>query len=149
VIVRAARPDEADVLTALALRSKASWGYSDAFMDACRAELTLTPEKMAAWRIWVAEEAGAIAGMVALQLDGAKAELEDLFVDPAFQQMGVGAALLDVLVAACRDAGARAVGLDADPNAESIYARLGFHTVGCSPSGSIPGRMLPRMELRL
>lgn len=147
--VRAAKPEEADALTALALRSKASWGYSAAFMDACRAELTLTPEKMAVWRVWVAEEAGAIAGMAALHLDGATAELEDLFVDPAFQHMGVGSALLDVLIAACRDAGATAVGLDADPNAESIYARLGFHTVGLAPSGSIPGRTLPRMELRL
>ena len=149
MIVRAARPDEADVLTALALRSKASWGYSEAFMDACRAELTLTPEKMAAWRIWVAEEAGEIAGMVALRLDGAKAELEDFFVDPSFQQKGVGSALIEVLLAACRAAGAEEVGLDADPNAEAIYARLGFRTIGRSPSGSIPGRMLPRMQLQL
>jgi GNAT superfamily N-acetyltransferase len=149
VIVRAARPEEAEGLTALALRSKASWGYSDAFMDACRAELTLTPEKMAAWQVWVAEEGDVIAGMVVLRLEGATAELEDLFVDPAFQKTGVGSALLDVLIAACRAAGATTVGLDADPNAESIYARLGFHTVGRSPSGSIPGRTLPRMELRL
>jgi GNAT superfamily N-acetyltransferase len=149
VIVRAARPEEADVLTALALRSKASWGYSEAFMDACRAELTLTPEKMAAWRVWVAEEAGEIAGMIALRLDGAKAELEDFFVDPSFQRAGVGSALIDVLLTACRAAGAEEVGLDADPNAEAIYARLGFRTVGLSPSGSIPGRMLPRMELQL
>lgn len=131
------------------MRSKASWGYSDAFMDACRAELTLTPEKMAAWRIWVAEAAGEIAGMVAVHFEDGKAELEDFFVEPAFQQRGVGAALLDVLFAACREAGATVVGLDADPNAEVIYARLGFRTVGRSPSGSIPGRLLPRMELRL
>jgi GNAT superfamily N-acetyltransferase len=149
VIVRAARPEEAEVLTALAMRSKASWGYSDAFMDACRAELTLTPEKMAAWKIWVAEAQGEVAGMVALHLDGAKAELEDFFVDPSFQNRGVGSALLQVLLAACREAGATDIGLDADPNAEAIYTRLGFITVGRSPSGSIPGRMLPRMELRL
>lgn len=131
------------------MRSKASWGYSDAFMDACRAELTLTPEKMSAWKIWVAEARGEVAGMVALHLDGARAELEDFFVDPSFQNMGVGSALLDVLLAACREAGATNIGLDADPNAEAIYARLGFRTVGRSPSGSIPGRMLPRMELQL
>jgi hypothetical protein len=49
----------------------------------------------------------------------------------------------------CLSCGVEAVGLDADPNAEGIYNRLGFTTVGRSPSRSIPGRMLPRMELRL
>jgi hypothetical protein len=38
------------------------------------------------------------------------------------------------------------VGLDADPNAEPIYERFGSRRVGWSPSGSIPGRRLPRME---
>jgi len=40
-------------------------------------------------------------------------------------------------------------GLDADPNAEPIYRRLCFNTVGLAPSQSIPGRMLPRMEMVL
>ena len=39
--------------------------------------------------------------------------------------------------------------VDADPNAEAIYARLGYRPVGQIASGSIAGRMLPRMELRL
>jgi GNAT superfamily N-acetyltransferase len=149
VIVRAARLDEADVLTALALRSKASWGYSEAFMEACRAELTVTPEKMAAWKIWVAEDDGEIAGMIALRLEGATAELEDFFVEPAYQKQGVGSALFEVLIDACRTVGVTDLGVDADPNAEAIYAGLGFRTVGRSPSGSIPGRTLPRMALRL
>jgi hypothetical protein len=42
-----------------------------------------------------------------------------------------------------------AVEVDADPNAEAIYARLGFKTFARSPSGSIPGRTLPRMRLAL
>lgn len=39
--------------------------------------------------------------------------------------------------------------VDADPNAEAIYAKLGFQTFSRSPSGSIPGRWLPRMRLAL
>jgi hypothetical protein len=55
------------------------------------------------------------------------------------------AAFLD----AARAGGATEVGVDADPNAEAIYARFGFVTIGRSPSGSIPGRWLPRMRLVL
>lgn len=145
ITVREARADEAAALTELALRAKASWGYDAAFMAACCEELTITPAKMAAWQVWVADAEGEIAGMVALSLqDGA--EVEDFFVEPAFQGRGVGAALMAELVAAARVAGATALEVDADPNAEAIYARLGFTTFGRSPSGSIPGRFLPRMR---
>ena len=143
--IREARADEAAVLTELAMRAKASWGYDAAFMEACRDELTLTPEQMAAWTIWVAEADGAIAGMIALRLEDG-AEVEDFFVEPALQGRGVGGALMATLLAACRDAGATTIEVDADPNAEAIYAGLGFTTFARSPSGSIPGRTLPRMR---
>jgi len=145
VTIREARRDEAGALTELAMRAKASWGYDYAFMEACRAELTLTPEKMARWKVWVAEVDGAIAGMIALDLrDGAA--VEDFFVEPAFQGRGVGGGLMATLLAACREAGAETLEVDADPNAEVVYARLGFETFARSPSGSIPGRTLPRMR---
>ena len=148
VTVRAARAEEADALNELALRAKASWGYDAAFMAACRAELTVTPARMAAWRVWVAEADGEIAGMIALNL-AEGAEVEDFFVAPAFQGRGVGGALMATLLEACRVAGAATLMVDADPNAEAIYARLGFRAVGRSPSGSIPGRWLPRMKMDL
>ena len=89
--------------------------------------------------------------MIALNLQRGSdnAEIEDFFVDPNFHGRGVGATLMSTLLETCLSSGVKAVGLDADPNAEGIYNRLGFTTVGHSPSRSIPGRMLPRMELRL
>ena len=48
ITIRLARLDEAEQLTQLALRSKASWGYSEEFMAACRDELTLTAARLAA-----------------------------------------------------------------------------------------------------
>jgi GNAT superfamily N-acetyltransferase len=149
--IRLARPNEAGVLTELAIRSKASWGYSDAFIAACRAELTITQATLTAWTVWVALVDEAIGGMIALNLqaDDHTAELEDFFVEPRLHGRGVGAALMATLLDTCRARGVRIVGLDADPFAESIYHRFGFETVGRSPSGSIQGRLLPRMELRL
>ena len=45
--LRRALPDEAANLSALALRSKALWGYDAAFMEACRSPLTVDPEAIA------------------------------------------------------------------------------------------------------
>ena len=148
ITIRHARPDEAGALTELAMRAKASWGYDAAFMAACREELTLTPAKMAAWTVWVAEADNEIAGMVALSL-GEVSEVEDFFVEPAFQGRGVGGALMAALLETVRAAGATTLEVDADPNAEAIYAKMGFETFSRSPSGSIQGRWLPRMRLIL
>jgi len=42
--IRPARREECGLLTELALRSKAVWGYDAAFMEACREELTIRRE---------------------------------------------------------------------------------------------------------
>jgi GNAT superfamily N-acetyltransferase len=151
ITIRQARLDEAEQLTELALRSKASWGYSEEFMAACRDELTFTAAKLAAWDVWVAVVNERLAGMLALRFEpeAAKAEIEDFFVEPALQGRGIGAALAAAALAACRLKGVQLVSVDADPNAEAIYRRFGFRSTSRSPSGSIPGRTLPRMELQL
>jgi ribosomal protein S18 acetylase RimI-like enzyme len=150
VLIRCATPGESDALTDLAMKAKASWGYSQAFMDACRAELTITPAKMAAWAVWVAQVDQNIRGMIALSLgdDGGDAQVEHFFVDPSCHARGIGTTLMTTLLESCQSRGVKVVALDADPNAEQIYGRLGFVTVGRSPSRSIPGRVLPRMEFR-
>jgi hypothetical protein len=61
-VIRFATPDEAELLTSLAMRSKASWGYSAEFMEACRAELTITPATMSERIVSVAEVDGARTG---------------------------------------------------------------------------------------
>jgi GNAT superfamily N-acetyltransferase len=147
--IRGPKPGEAQALTDLALRAKASWGYDAAFMAACRDELTVTAQRLIDWTFWVAEQGGAPVGIIALSHEGDVAELEDFFVDPAAHGHGVGTALMVALLAACRAKALTKVMVAADPNAEAIYQRLGYRTVGQIPSGSIPGRMLPRMELSL
>jgi GNAT superfamily N-acetyltransferase len=106
---------------------------------------------MSAWTVWVADIDGTIYGMIAVNLGRASgnAELEDFFVDPVYQGRGVGWALMSVVFQTCRSRSLRVLGVDADPNSEKIYWRFGFATVGRASSRSIPGRTLPRMELRI
>ena len=62
VQIRRAQPNEAAQLGALAMRSKALWGYDAAFMEACRAPLTVTPERIATSPFYVLDEGGTITG---------------------------------------------------------------------------------------
>ena len=64
--IRPAHHTEASRLSALALRAKAHWGYSPAFMQACRAELTVSSEQIAQGIFVVAEIAQDVVGCYAL-----------------------------------------------------------------------------------
>ena len=149
VTLRSARPDEAEVLTELVLRSKAHWGYSDEFMHSCRPELTIHPDDVLASRMTVAEAQGRVVAVATLEGEPPQGELGSLFVDPDMIGKGVGRRLLQHMLEAARGIGIRTVMLDADPNAEPFYEAMGFVRVGVVPSGSIPGRTLNRYALDL
>jgi GNAT superfamily N-acetyltransferase len=147
--LRPARRDEAETLTELCLRSKAVWGYDAAFMRACRAELTLTAADCTTPLIQVAADGDAVAGVVQVTVDGEAADLAKLFIAPDAIRTGVGRKLFDWAAATARARGARFMTIDADPGAAGFYRRMGAVDDGTAPSGSIPGRVLPRLKLQL
>jgi GNAT superfamily N-acetyltransferase len=141
--LRAGRRDEARLLSALALRSKGYWGYDQAFLDACRAELTLAPEEVEIKRVTVAERDGQVVGFYALAGDSP----EDLFVEPDHIGTGVGRALWEHAIGAARTLGFERLTLQADPGAEPFYLAMGARRIGSVPSGSIPCRFIPLLEV--
>jgi GNAT superfamily N-acetyltransferase len=149
VRIRPAVGSDLEHLSGLALRSKAHWGYDAAFLEACRAELTITPDRLAGEHVRVAEEDGAVLGFVCVRLDGEEAELMDLFVEPRRIGSGVGRALWEEAVSLARSGGAVRLAVEADPHAEDWYRRRGAERIGTAPSGSIPGRRLPLLRLSL
>jgi hypothetical protein len=149
LILRSARADELDALTDLCLRSKAVWGYDRAFMEACRDELTLTQEDLRETKLQVAERDGAIVGMAQVSAEGATAYLEKLFVDPGQLRGGAGRTLFAWAKTASTECGATHLVIEADPDAAPFYRRMGARDDGVAPSGSIPGRFLPRLTVNL
>ena len=147
--LRTPRPDEAAILTELCLRSKAVWGYDEAFMRACRNELTLAPSAMRSSRLQVAEIDGELIGMAQITVKDGIAELDKLFVEPTRLRCGGGRALFDWATNTSRRAGAATLVIEADPNAAGFYRRMGAIDDGVAPSGSIPGRFVPRLKLVL
>jgi GNAT superfamily N-acetyltransferase len=147
--VRPARADEAGLLSELALASKGHWGYDARFLEACRAELTLTPQDVTAQRAVVVERDGRVLGFHTLAGQPPVLELAMMFVHPEHVGRGVGRELWVHAVDAADRLGAERVTIDADPHAEAFYLAMGAVRVGEVASGSIPGRSLPRLEYRL
>jgi GNAT superfamily N-acetyltransferase len=147
--IRRATPNEAERLTDLARRSKATWGYDEDFMRRATAELTITADAISSHEVWVIEgEGGAILGFHRV-IRGDPAILEDLWLEPEAMGAGHGRRLWEHAAAVARAGGATSMELDADPNALGFYERMGAVRVGVTPSTVVPGRELPRMRVQL
>jgi len=118
-------------------------------MEACRKELTLTPELVRDCQIQIAGEDGVVVGVAQVTVDAGVAVLEKLFVEPTRLRSGVGRRLFEWATNAARDHGAEIMKIDADPGAAEFYRRMGAVDDGVARSGSIPGRVIPRLKLAL
>jgi len=148
-VFRRAAPEDAGQLSALALRSKAHWGYDADFMAACAGELTLARDEVVTSRTLVAELNGLLAGFITIVGEPPAGEIGALFVEPARMRSGIGERLLRQALSVAILEGFEMITVDSDPNAESFYVRMGAQRAGSAASGSIAGRMLPRLKFDL
>lgn len=146
--LRPGRVSDADTLTEIAMRSKAHWGYDRSFMAACRAELTMTPARILDEVVVVAEsDSGEPVGFGSYRRNGGNTvEITNCFVVPEAMGAGVGRRIVSALDASAEAESMAVMLVDSDPQAQVFYERLGFSLIGESPSGSIAGRLLPRLR---
>ncbi|MEU6687278.1 GNAT family N-acetyltransferase [Streptomyces sp. NPDC046832] len=142
VRIRAGLPQEAAALSALALRSKAHWGYDEAYLADCADDLRLAPGDMADRRVRVAEAGGRILGVATLDGEPPRAELGMLFVDPMSIGRGVGQLLYRHVLTEAGRLGCDRVTITADSHAVPFYVAMGARRAEASPSSG----QLVRME---
>ncbi len=143
--LRPAKMSDCDPLSHLSYRSKASNGYNACFMQACRDELMVTAETIADGELRIADTDGKPVGFFDIRLESGSLEVYALYVDPDLKRSGMGRKLWAAIEERAVAMAAKAIELDADPSAVEFYKAMGCVVTGESPSGSIPGRMLPRM----
>ena len=150
ISVRPARPEEAPALSALAIRSKAIWGYDDAFMAACRDELTVSEDELRDHPAYIIESSGRVLGFYALDpLCREEVELGYLFIEPDAIGQGYGRRLVRHARETAAALGYRAMIIQGDPHAGPFYRAMGGKLIGHKPSKSIPGRELPLFRIEL
>ena len=147
--IRPPRIDELTGLSDLCFRSKAVWGYDENFMEACRGELSFEPRDLELTPIAVAELNGKSIGVVQVKVVDGEADLLKLFVEPSALRSGTGKALFAWAIDVVKKLGATRLTIEADPDAAPFYRRMGAIDVGQAPSGSVRGRMLPKLAMNL
>ena len=151
ITLRPARVDEAEALSALTFRAKQSHGYSDEFMTRFMniGDMVITPESISRNPVMVAEVEGRVAGFAHLKpLDQPDAVcLEDLFIEPDAQGLGVGRALFDWALTTAAERGYDWLEWESDPNAAGFYEKMGGEKIGESKSTIIEGRLIPKYHM--
>jgi GNAT superfamily N-acetyltransferase len=140
------------LLSELALRSKAHWGYSTEFMAAVRAELSYNEKQIQSEqaRFYVLEQAGRAVGFYSLAHQSrTDIELDALFVEPEHIGKGFGRLLIEHAKSTAAKMGATRLVIQGDPNAERFYLAAGGVVTGTRESSSIPGRFLPTFAIDL
>lgn len=139
--IRQAGRVDADRLSAIAVRSKAHWGYDEEFIAQCADELRVEPDVR---DYFVADVGTTPVGFYGIEAtDSETAELEALFVDPDWIGHGIGTVLFHHAVDLSRMRGFNSIVIQSDPHASGFYESLGCTRTGERESGSIPGRSLP------
>ena len=150
ISIRRALPDEAPVLTQIALASKRHWGYPERWMELWKPQLMFTPEYFEQHESWVAEFDRAPVGFYTLLEKESSAWLDNLWVIPEHIGEGLGKRLFLHALEVARQRGFRMLQLEADPNAVGFYEKMGMKKVSdrrYKLEGQL--RILPTMQIRL
>lgn len=132
--LRHAREDEASILSALAMESKAHWQYSQTQLTAWRENLSITAEMIRSFPTYVAEAKQEIPGFFLLAPKSGQWQLEHFWVHPSRMGRGVGKRMLQEACRIAEGGGASSLLIAADPNAEPFYVACGASRVGQIPA---------------
>jgi len=144
-----AKSEDAATLAEIAHAAKRHWGYPENWIAAWRDILTIRNEFITGNVAYCAVEEDHIVGFYVLTQEDDGIHLDHLWILPSAMGRGIGRALFEHAAGAARTLGFDLIRIEADPNAEGFYKRMGATRVGTTVS-QVEGehRQLPLLEYR-
>ena len=121
---------DAVCLTEIAFAAKRHWGYPERWIQSWRDILTMRPEFIGANVAYSAIEDGRAVGFYLLTTENDGMHLDHLWILPSAMGRGIGRALFEHAVEQGKRLGFQTIKIEADPNAEGFYQRMGARRVG-------------------
>jgi GNAT superfamily N-acetyltransferase len=146
---RRARPDEADALRVLIVRSMGHWPRDPEYLAEAARLMSLSADDLDRDEAWVLEEGGVAIGFYRVSIDGSRAEIKELHLEPQFIGRGFGRALFKHCVTRAKQRGIQHLEWTCDRNARGFYLAMGGKVIGTRPSGIAGDEPLTLMELHL
>lgn len=145
VNIRNAEASEYAVLTDIAFRSEAYWGYDSDYMDKFKSVYSVNKEFITSNPTAVIEEDGNIVGFYGLINESKGVSLEYFFIEPWYIGKGYGRLLWSHLISTCRNLGIKEFNIITSPQAKEFYVKMGAIPCGEIESLLRKGRIIPRL----
>lgn len=147
IAIRRTHPADAERLTQITIAAKRHWNYPEKWIQLWLPQLTISPEYISSHEVWMAVMDGSPAGYYSLEYLNGELWLGNLWVLPEQMGQGIGRLLFEHAFERCRELGFSVLKIEADPNAQSFYERMGACKVGEHHSKvDEQPRVLPVME---
>jgi GNAT superfamily N-acetyltransferase len=158
-MIRAARVNEAAVLSQISLQSKRYWNYPEEYYRLWEKELLITPEYIKTNVIFVYERQGKPVAYYSIvqisedmKISGITITqgywLDHMFVRPKLIGSGLGRQMFTHLSDWCLSKSVERIHLLADPHSRGFYEKMGCEYQQEYPS-TIPGRTTPLFLFRI
>jgi GNAT superfamily N-acetyltransferase len=137
-------------LSEIAHAAKRHWGYPERWMELWDEVLTITPDYISGNEVYSATDGEKVVGFYALIINGEKATLDHLWIDPKYIGTGLGKALFIHAVEKAAEHHVSLIEVESDPNAEGFYKHMGAKRIG-ETSSELDGqkRVLPLLALEI
>jgi GNAT superfamily N-acetyltransferase len=130
IAIKRANASQAARLTQIAHAAKSYWGYPSHWIELWHDQLHISPTFIDAHEVYVAIADDAILGFYALTGSGEKLQMEHMWVMPVAIGQGIGSVMFQHALKRATRLGAKIIEIEADPNAEGFYQKMGAETVG-------------------
>ena len=150
ITIRYAFSSDSDRLTQITVASKRHWGYPEHWIQLWLPQLTISPEYISDHDAWIALADNVPAAWYSFVFDSGSLWLDHLWVLPDYMGQGIGRRLFQHALERCRALGFSVLKIEADPNAQSFYEKMGAYKIG-EHHGEVDGRLriLPVLEVRM
>lgn len=138
--------DDLETINSLMHRSKAHWGYDEAFMNKFMQLFQMTSDYLEKNKVRLFFETddspcSTPIGFYSFSLNAeGDYELDNFFIDPSYIGKGFGKSMWHHLVADLKSCGAKKFVLWSDPGAENFYKKMGCAKIGVKKSPMMPDR---------
>ena len=156
MMIRPAKPNEAEALSRISFDSKGYWGYPEKYFETWKHELTISPDYIEKNAVYVYETGPDLAGYYAvveltkdIEVSNIRLPkgfwLEHMFVEPRHIGKGIGSTMFRHLQDQCGEIGISELAILSDPHARGFYEKMGCRYVREFPS-TIKNRTTPYLK---
>lgn len=143
--IRKAKVEEHDILTNLATKSEAYWGYDLDYMEKFKSIYNVSEEFINNNSTVIIEEDDNIIGFYGLINKSNGTTLEYFFIEPNYIGKGYGKSLWNHLIMDCKSLGIKKISIVTSPQAKEFYIKMGATQCGEVESFLKKGRIIPQL----